>query len=259
VQSTAGAGQEPFGDGPDRLALNLGSEAQQLDRGDLVEPLTHHDDVAGSLERASCRPWTRCLPAQPWCAPGPRAVSGRVIPVGPARGAVRHPGRHVVVESYSESHPRRPTTRAWRSSDEPTAPTSWPANVSAARRPPRTGRPHPPTSGAGGDCRCPLTPPAATSRTASRGVRLFAGHTGRVPGGLGWPVAGRGGHRPTHRAGDRPRSELLSQLGPQPCPRRRAETSPRVWPASLRFGLVRRRAECGFRPSRDGALVQMHG
>ena len=192
VQSTAGAGQEPFGDGPDRLALNLGSEAQQLDRGDLVEPLTHHDDVAGSLERASCRPWTRCLPAQPWCAPGPRAVSGRVIPVGPARGAVRHPGRHVVVESYSESHPRRPTTRAWRSSDEPTAPTSWPANVSAARRPPRTGRPHPPTSGAGGDCRCPLTPPAATSRTASRGVRLFAGHTGRVPGGLGWPVAGRG-------------------------------------------------------------------
>ena len=50
MQSTAGAGQEAFGDGSDRLALNLGPEAQQLDRGDLVEPFALHDGVAGLLD-----------------------------------------------------------------------------------------------------------------------------------------------------------------------------------------------------------------
>jgi hypothetical protein len=47
---TSGAGKEAFGDGSNRLALNLGLEAQQLDRGDLVEPLALHDDAAGLLD-----------------------------------------------------------------------------------------------------------------------------------------------------------------------------------------------------------------
>ena len=46
----SGAGKEAFGDGSDRLVLDLGLEAQQLDRGDLVEPFTLHDEVAGLLD-----------------------------------------------------------------------------------------------------------------------------------------------------------------------------------------------------------------
>ena len=46
-------------------------------------------------------------------------------------------GANVVVELYSESHPRRPTTRAWAIIDGPTSPTGWPANASVipTRRP----------------------------------------------------------------------------------------------------------------------------
>jgi len=45
------------------------------------------------------------------------------------------------------------------------------------------------------------------------GVRLFAGHSGRVGGSLGWPVAGRGA--PSNPSGWRSApSGLLSQLGP---------------------------------------------
>jgi len=86
------------------------------------------------------------------------------------------------------------------------------------------------------------------------GVRLFAGRSGRVDGGLGLAGGRQGGHRPAHRAGDRPGSGLISQLGPD-MPRRRApETSAGAWPASLGSELVRRRALCGFRPSREEAL-----
>jgi hypothetical protein len=41
-------------------------------------------------------------------------------------------GANVVVELYSESHARKPTTRAWRSSDGPTAAIGWPTNAPAA-------------------------------------------------------------------------------------------------------------------------------
>jgi hypothetical protein len=41
-------------------------------------------------------------------------------------------GANVVVELYSESHTRQSTTRAWRSSDGPTAATGWPASAPAA-------------------------------------------------------------------------------------------------------------------------------
>jgi hypothetical protein len=41
-------------------------------------------------------------------------------------------GASVVVELYSESHARRPTTRRGRSSGGPTAATGWPANAPAA-------------------------------------------------------------------------------------------------------------------------------
>jgi hypothetical protein len=48
--STSGTGKEAFGDGSDRLPLDLGLEAQQLDRGDLVEPFALHDDAACLLD-----------------------------------------------------------------------------------------------------------------------------------------------------------------------------------------------------------------
>jgi hypothetical protein len=50
---------------------------------------------------------------QPRRPPGPRTVTGRAVCVGPPRGAVRHLGANVVVELYSKSHARKPTTRAW--------------------------------------------------------------------------------------------------------------------------------------------------
>ena len=46
-------------------------------------------------------------------------------------------GANVVVELYSESHARQPTTRVWGSSGGLTAATGWPANAPAARPPPR--------------------------------------------------------------------------------------------------------------------------
>jgi hypothetical protein len=48
--STSGTRKEAFGDGSDWLVLDLGLEAQQLDRGALVEPLTLHDEIAGLLD-----------------------------------------------------------------------------------------------------------------------------------------------------------------------------------------------------------------
>src|SRR5215207_4194630 len=56
---TSGAGKEAFGDGSDRLVLDLDLEAQQLDRGDLVEPFPLHDDPAGLLDAGvmvHCKP-----------------------------------------------------------------------------------------------------------------------------------------------------------------------------------------------------------
>jgi hypothetical protein len=50
AELTSGTGKEAFGDGSDRLVLDLGLEAQQLDRGDLVEPFPLHDEVAGLLD-----------------------------------------------------------------------------------------------------------------------------------------------------------------------------------------------------------------
>jgi hypothetical protein len=67
----------------------------------------------------------------------------------------------------------------------------------------------------------PADPACCNQPDGEPGVRLFAGHTGRVAGGLGWPVAGRGGHRPTHRAGDRPPKWAAVTARPRPCPRRR--------------------------------------
>src|SRR3712207_675479 len=47
---TSGAGKEAFGDGSDWLVLDLGLEAQQLHRGDLIEPFALHDELAGLLD-----------------------------------------------------------------------------------------------------------------------------------------------------------------------------------------------------------------
>jgi hypothetical protein len=73
-------------------------------------------------------------------------------------------GANVVVELYSESHPASQPPGPGRSSDGPTAATSWPTNAPAAPTPPRRpSRPHPanitdPRSGDGG--RCPSTLPS---------------------------------------------------------------------------------------------------
>src|SRR6266545_7921452 len=48
--SASGAGEQPFGDDSDRLALDLGLEAQQLERGGLVEPFALHDDATRLLD-----------------------------------------------------------------------------------------------------------------------------------------------------------------------------------------------------------------
>ena len=52
-------------------------------------------------------------------------------------------GANVVVELYSESHARKPTTRAWRASDGPTAATGLPAPAPAA---PTAAKPSVPTA-----------------------------------------------------------------------------------------------------------------
>ena len=50
MQVNVWGGTGGVGDGSDRLALDLGLEAQQLDRGDLVEPFALHDDAACPLD-----------------------------------------------------------------------------------------------------------------------------------------------------------------------------------------------------------------
>jgi hypothetical protein len=209
------------------------------------------------------RPWTRCLwrstlaPSRPENARRASCMSGSAAtrstpswaqPAGRAeQREPRSPAHHSGLGDHPPGRPQRPAGRPTRQLAQP-----------PLRRPPRWGRPHPPTSGAGGDCRCPLIPPAATSRTASGGVRLFAGHSGRVGGGLRLAGGRQGGHRPPIGLAIGPGSGLLSQLGPGHAP----ETSH----ARLRgHGPLRWDLGCSsarlvrFRPSRDGALVRMHG
>ena len=49
-RSASGAGEEAFGDGSDRLALDLGLETEQLDRSGLVDPFAAHDEATGLLD-----------------------------------------------------------------------------------------------------------------------------------------------------------------------------------------------------------------
>jgi hypothetical protein len=68
----------------------------------------------------------------------PSALPGRARPEAELFQWVRREeqdailGANVVVELYSESHARQPTTGPGRSSDELTAATGWPANAPAA-------------------------------------------------------------------------------------------------------------------------------
>jgi hypothetical protein len=67
----------------------------------------------------------------------PRTLPGRARPEAELFQWVRREeqyailGANVVVELYSESHARQPTTGPGRSSDELTAATGWPANAPA--------------------------------------------------------------------------------------------------------------------------------
>jgi hypothetical protein len=85
-------------------------------------------------------------------------------------------GANVVVELYSESHARQPTTRAWaiiRRADRahrlPGQRTSRADRRHADRADAPAGPSNPQEREAGDGGRCSLTPPAPTSRTASRG------------------------------------------------------------------------------------------
>jgi hypothetical protein len=112
------------------------------------------------------RPWTRCS----WHstrAPSP-PVHGRRLSCtsGSPRRAVRHLGASVVVELYSESHARRPTTRAWaiirradrsdRLADQRTSRAD--RRQAEAPHGPRTDHSR---SRSGDARRCPLTPLAS--------------------------------------------------------------------------------------------------
>jgi hypothetical protein len=77
------------------------------------------------------RPWTRCL-LRSILAPSPPTVSGRAVPVGPPRGAVRHLGRQRGGRAVQRESRPPTTTGPRRSSDEPTAATGWPANAPTA-------------------------------------------------------------------------------------------------------------------------------
>jgi hypothetical protein len=98
----------------------------------------------------------------------PSALPGRARPEAELFQWVRREeqdailGANVVVELYSESHARQPTTGPGRSSDGPTAATGWPANAPAAPTEP-TAPAAPTTPGAGDGGRYPLSPPAPTS------------------------------------------------------------------------------------------------
>ena len=112
------------------------------------------------------RPWTRCS----WHstrAPSP-PVHGRRLSCtsGSPRRAVRHLGASVVVKLYSESHARRPTTRAWaiirradrsdRLADQRTSRAD--RRQAEAPHGPRTDHSR---SRSGDARRCPLTPLAS--------------------------------------------------------------------------------------------------
>jgi hypothetical protein len=77
------------------------------------------------------RPWARCL-LRSILAPSPPTVSGRAVPVGPPRGAVRHLGRQRGGRAVQRESRPPTTTGPRRSSDEPTAATGWPANAPTA-------------------------------------------------------------------------------------------------------------------------------
>ena len=77
------------------------------------------------------RPWARCL-LRSILAPSPPTVSGRAVPVGPPRGAVRHLGRQRGGRAVQRESRPQTTTGPRRSSDEPTAATGWPANAPTA-------------------------------------------------------------------------------------------------------------------------------
>jgi hypothetical protein len=77
------------------------------------------------------RPWARCL-LRSILAPSPPTVSGRAVPVGPPRGAVRHLGRQRGRRAVQRESRPPTTTGPGRSSDEPTAATGWPANAPTA-------------------------------------------------------------------------------------------------------------------------------
>ena len=86
----------------------------------------------------------------------------------------------------------------------------------------------------------PADPARCNQPDGEPGVRLFAGHTGRVAGGLGWPVAGRGVTVQPIGLAIGPEVGCCHSSVPAMTP----ETShahPGSWPASLGSGLVRRR------------------
>jgi hypothetical protein len=138
----------------------------------------------------------------------------------------RRVGQPPRVSGHPTGRPRPPAGR-------PTCQPSQPP----PRRPHRWGRPHPPTSRAGGDCRCRLTPPAATSRTASRASAcLPVTAAGRWQPSVGrWPAGGVTVQPIGLAIG--PRSGLLSQLGPGHHPEGAGEASPGHGPLRRDLGL----------------------
>jgi hypothetical protein len=87
--------------------------------------------AARQLSGRPPRPWARCL-RRSILAPSPPTVSGRAVPVGPPRGAVRHLGHQRGGRAVQRESRPPTTTGPGRSSDEPTAATGWPTNAPAA-------------------------------------------------------------------------------------------------------------------------------
>jgi hypothetical protein len=77
-------------------------------------------------------PWIRFLWPSTWCPPRPRAVGGRAGPVVRREEQYATLGANVVVELYSESHARQPTTRAWAIIRRAQRPTTGPATAKHA-------------------------------------------------------------------------------------------------------------------------------
>jgi hypothetical protein len=82
----------------------------------------------------------------------------------------------------------------------------------------------------------PADPARCNQPDGEPGVRLFAGHTGRVAGGLGWPVAGRGVTVQPIGLAIGPEVGCCHSSVPA-IPRRRAETSPGHGPLPWDLGL----------------------